>query len=206
MLEANCATGSQTPENQSFEPTAEQLYAVQEFMYGDTDIPFIYFFKHSFISGMFKDLGDIERLKKNNPTFASYIDRWLTAAIEYKIIKVKTDGVVEVDRGLLDKVDHNNITSNMTLLKKNKEIAKQTTEEAIKGLQNKNKFSSVNNFIFYNDDETYRKVVSLYNNFLNELGSLSNKRFNIQNTNNPGKVRCISLASCEITEEVLNEI
>ena len=205
MLEAQTSTAEVEDQN-SLEDAVKHKEAMLEFLYGEKEIPFISIFKDAFLAGMFEDLGDLEQLKKNNPTYSSYIDRLLAKSINLKFVKVLEDGKIEVDSNLLKVRANNGVNKdpkNMISTRNNiQTIVKQAAGQVIDGSER----LATLNLIHIEDNKALAKELSeAYNTFYSKLKEIV-ERSRVAENNDPSKLIYVGLTSCTIKKEVFNDL
>ena len=155
---------------------------------------------------MFEDLGDLEQLKKNNPTYSSYIDRLLAKSINLKFVKVLEDGKIEVDSNLLKVRANNGVNKdpkNMISTRNNiQTIVKQAAGQVIDGSER----LATLNLIHIEDNKALAKELSeAYNTFYSKLKEIV-ERSRVAENNDPSKLIYVGLTSCTIKKEVFNDL
>ena len=196
-------------ESENTEESSENQYKdINEFLYGQTEVPFISFLKTAFLEGMFKNLGDIKELKEKNPTYSSYIDRWLAESIRLKLITVLSEGEIQLNFDISEYSFNSRYEKNRPTARISTDVLQKISTLAKKQLSStqKNLYPSANYFVVKNEPSLLKEVGKIYQEFLAKMNQITEKS-NKQRSNEPtSKLHYFGITSCSLTKEVFSEI
>jgi|GEM_PF-3272578 len=177
---------------------------VNERKSSELKVPFIYFFEMAVRSGLFKKLGELEKLKEKCIGYGGYIDRWLAKSIKNKDIKILKDG--EIVPNNYENLDNFSVEKDNQSLQALENISTAVTKIAVKNIANGNlkKTSACRTFALKNHPEVLLEYHIIYKKFMQDLLSLTDRSVRLGNTN--GKVHYVSVSACAVDKEVLSEI
>ncbi len=206
MLETNLADQmyKSAPENlPGVEPLCSKRVTDQLEPQADTSpvtAPFIYFFDYGMKYGIFKDLGQINKLQEDNKLYSSYIDSWMSYAIKNKVIRIMENGRIEYldnkPKFYLFKGQQNSI--------KLESIANTITKLAVKGSVDDPKGLSTCNFYAIKKSpqltSKYKKIVG---DFFESIATLAKESLM---SDAAEEVHYVSISTCTLNKEGFNEI
>ncbi len=203
MLEAQSNTSLSLDDHVDVEcPSKDEGFRRKKL--SELKIPFIYFFQTSVKFGVFKDLGDLDRMKEKCSAYRGYIDRWVAKAIKNKEITILKDGKITPTKGEVNSFEFYDEAEGYEVLEN---ISKKITEVAVNDLKMKEKRKGISSSNFYaikNHPELTLDYKNILNKFLTDMNQLIKRSAELENTDDV--VHCVGLSSCSINEEVLSDI